>query len=94
MEETTEIETPLDYAVRVLAGGVRAEFARLIGVNRATVSCWASESRRAHGMAGTIPQGYIAKCLEIAREQEKPIELQRLVCGVRAPNDGEAPRIA
>lgn len=65
-ENVVKKETPLDLAVRLLANGSRAEFARLLGVNRSTVTGWDIAERRPDGLCGTIPLRYIAAVMDLA----------------------------
>jgi hypothetical protein len=59
-------ETPLDMTVRLLANGCRARLARLLGVNRSTVTGWGNAERRPDGLCGTIPPRYIPVVLNLA----------------------------
>lgn len=60
-------KTPLDAITDVLADGNRSELARLLGIERSTVSGWANPERRARGMCGTVPEKYIPSVLDIAK---------------------------
>jgi hypothetical protein len=69
-DSTVNNETPLDMAVRLLADGSRAEFARLLNVNRSTVTGWANPRRRAEGLCGVIPQQYVRRVLALAKARK------------------------
>jgi hypothetical protein len=62
-------KTPLDAITDVLANGNRSELARLLSVQRSTVSGWANPARRARGRCGTVPEKYIPAVLDLAKSR-------------------------
>lgn len=60
---------PLDIVVERLAGGNRAELARILGVHKSVISNWADEKRRPAGAVGTIPQKYQGLVMREARKR-------------------------
>lgn len=55
------VKTPLDQVVTEIAKGKRSELARLLEVNRSTVTGWDNPQRRKKNMSGCIPVEYFPK---------------------------------
>lgn len=55
------VKTPLDQVVEVIAKGKRCELARLLDLNRSTITGWDNPQRRAKNMCGCIPVEYFPK---------------------------------
>ncbi|WP_406649020.1 hypothetical protein [Rhizobium acaciae] len=81
-------KTPLDTITDLLASGNRSELARLLNVERSTVSGWANPKRRARGMCGTIPEKYIPGILEIAGSRDVLPEIRNLLLARRSNGNG------
>ncbi|WP_172373316.1 hypothetical protein [Mesorhizobium sp. NZP2234] len=72
------VNSPLQFVTDLFANGRRAELARLLGVNRSTITGWDNAERRPDGMGGTIPAAYVPKLLKIAAQRGITLDLSKL----------------